>query len=112
MPWTKERLRLKRRELGTPERDPFGALRFVVMGQELKRLMESPRLDWAANLYGPAQMSQALQQQELRSEDLCTCGKEHRRLWPRTRHSEYGHGFNVMYYCSDACKSKAVRQEK
>ena len=112
MPWTKVQLRLKRRELGTPERDPFAAPRFVVMGQELKWLMELPS---PHDLYSNCmswQMSQAIQQQKLRSEDLCTCGKEHRRLWPRTRHSEYGHGFNVMYYCSDACKSKAVRQEK
>jgi hypothetical protein len=111
MAWTKEQFRLQRRELGVPERDPFGHPRFIAMGQELKRSMELP---WPHDLYrdpAAAQMSQALQQQKLRNEDLCICGKEHRQLWPRTTRSTYGHGFNVAYYCSNACKSRAAQQD-
>ncbi len=110
MPWTKEQLRLKCRELGIPQRDPFGAPRFVVMGQELKRLMG---LSWQHELYGDhaAKMSQALQQQKPRNADLCPCGKEHRHNIPRTIRSTYGFGFSVTYYCSNACKSRAAQQD-
>lgn len=86
----------------------FTALpRYRVMGEELRRMMQEP-LAWPADLY--SQMAQPLTQQKPRNDDLCLCGKEHRRLWPRTVRSTYGYGFNVFYYCSNACKSRAVKE--
>ncbi len=74
-----------------------------------------PDLSWPHNLFADATnmvlMAQAMQQQTPRNDALCTCGKEHRHLVPRTVKSMYGNGFNVTYYCSNSCKSRAAQQD-
>jgi hypothetical protein len=96
------------------ETDGFNIPRLVAMGQEVKRLMMEPvlMLPWPQNLFAQqAAMSQTLQQLKPRTDAQCICGKEHRQLWPRTVRSTYGHGFNVTYYCSNACKTRAAQQD-
>ena len=92
------------------ETDGFNSPRLVAMGRELKRLMELQVLPWPHNLYGPAMMSQSLQQQKPRNEAQCICGKDHRQNIPWTRKSLYGNGFSVAYFCSSTCKSRAARE--
>lgn len=110
----RERVQLKRIRRGLePTVDFAHAERFRVIGEELRRMMNEPvpMLPWPHNLFGPIMMSQPLQQQKPRNDALCICGKGHRQLWPRTTKSTYGHGFNVTYYCSNACKTRAAQQD-
>jgi hypothetical protein len=69
------------------------------------------RLPWPRDLYRdyPAAMAQPPQRQKLMADDLCPCGRAHRHLFPRTTRSTYGRGWHVAYFCSDACKGRAVR---
>lgn len=97
--------------------DAFDTKRIRRNAAELRALWGLPLTDlpWPRNLYQDHSglvAAQALQHQHsAKLGDLCTCGKEHRKLYPRTRKSDYGNGFNVTYYCSNTCKSNAVRAE-
>lgn len=85
-------------------------------GQELAALMMAPlpRLNWPSDLFSQkAMMAQALQQQSLRADDVCSweaCGRAHRQNIPMTIPSPYGHGFSVRYFCCDAHKSEHVKK--
>jgi hypothetical protein len=70
------------------------------------------KLPWPRELYRdyPAAMAQPQQMQKLTADDLCPCGRAHRHLFPRTTRSMYGRGWQVTFYCSDACKGMAARQ--
>ena len=80
---------------------------------ELRHLESLPVVDlpWPRNLFSVNFMVFVFRNPQDKPQDLCICGKDHHKLYPRTRRSEYGHGFNVTYYCSDACKTNAVRAE-
>ena len=93
--------------------DPIYQARFRIVGELLKRLMDTPALPWPRDLYRDCTglMAQPLQQQTPRNDALSICGKEHRQNIPRTIRSTYGHGFSVTYYCSNSCKSRAAQQE-
>jgi hypothetical protein len=77
-------------------------------------LMEVPTLDWPADPFFRRRniTVQGMQHQKLPDPSTyCACGKEHRRFYPRTQRSTYGRGFNVTYFCSNACKGSVVKKD-
>jgi hypothetical protein len=94
--------------------DAFDTRRIRRNAADLRLLESLPvgDLPWPRNLYSTNFMAKLLQQrQRAHPRDLCICGKEHHKLYPRTTRSEYGRGFNVTYYCSDSCKGSAAEAE-
>jgi hypothetical protein len=94
--------------------DAFDTRRIRQNAADLRLLESLPVMDlpWPRNLFSTNFMAKLLQQQQrAKPRDLCICGKEHRKLYPRTTRSEYGRGFNVTYYCSDFCKGNAIEAE-
>jgi hypothetical protein len=78
-----------------PTRDFVHAERFVQAGWELRLMMAAP-----------------LQQQRLKHDEYCICGKPHHQNFPWTVRSDHGFGFNVYYFCSNPCKSRSVREHQ
>jgi len=82
-------------------------------GKELRLLESLPMLDWPTDLYNrpltiKQLMAQPLTQQKVTSQDLCACGcgKPHRNNHPQTIRSPYGTGWQLLYFATDACKSR------
>lgn len=108
-----EYFRQLRRAQGSPARDPFSAPKFLQRATELRRL---ERLPWPRHLFGvPASiaelLAEAAQLSEQASENVdavcpCGCRREHKLNVSQTLRNPYGRGFDVIYFWSDACKSK------
>src|SRR5271166_2109163 len=108
-----EYLRQRRRTQGIPERVPFSAPKFLQRATELHRLEQLP---WPSNLFGEpasiaelmAQAAQLSEQAGENPEEVCPCGcrREHKYNVSQTLRNPYGRGFDVMYFRSDACKSR------
>ena len=111
-----EYFRQRRRQQGVLPRDPLSAPRFLKHGVELRRLEQLP---WPRNLFGEnATLAElmaeaALFEQAVQiSDELCPCGcrKEHKHRVSQTLRNPYGRGYHVIYFSSDACKSKWNRE--
>jgi hypothetical protein len=108
-----EFFRQRRRAHGIPEREAFSAPKFLQRATELRRLEQLP---WPRNLFDePACIAELLagsaQLTERTDEDrdhLCPCGcrREHKSNVSQTLRNPYGRGFDVIYFWSNACKSK------
>jgi hypothetical protein len=95
-----------------PERETLSAKKYSKRGLELKGLEQLP---WPKDLFGNyasiaelmAEAAELSGPGECR-DDLCSCGRrrEHRNNVSQTIRSPYGHSFNVVYFWSNACKSK------
>ena len=90
-------------------------LRMDVPLEEDAMLTRLPDLPWPRNLFaehtGILKARASQQHLFLKDYEKCICGKPHHQLYPRTKRSEYGNGFKVTYYCSDACKGNAAHAE-
>jgi hypothetical protein len=108
-----EYFRQRRRARGISERDPFSAPKFVKQGLDLQRLEQ---LDWPRNLFGEyatiaelmAEAAQPSGQFGDNPGGVCRCGcrRGHKHNVSQTIPSPHGRGFNVVYFRSNACKSK------
>jgi hypothetical protein len=81
----------------------------------LHKAIKLPDLNWPRNLFGyPYNHDEllGLTQRRLKHDDLCSCGKPHHNNFPWTVRSDHGFGFNVYYFCSNACKSRSVREHQ
>jgi hypothetical protein len=69
-----------------------------------------PNLPWLHNLFDNAAMAQPmkLQQTRINADAYCACGclREHKHRVTQTVHSDYGSGWRVLYFASDACKTR------
>lgn len=111
-----EYFRRRRRAQGIPEREPFSAAKYIKRGSELKGLEQLP---WPRDLFGNyasiaaliAEAAELSGPSECR-DDVCPCGcrREHRNNVSQTIRSPHGHSFNVVYFCSSACKNKCNRE--
>jgi hypothetical protein len=111
-----EYFRQRRRHQGVPACDPLSAPRLLQRLAELQRLEQLP---WPRNLFGANAtiaelMAEAAQfEQGVRiSDDLCPrgCRKEHKHRVSQTLRNPYGRGDDVVYFSSNACKSKWNRE--
>jgi hypothetical protein len=111
-----EYFRQRRRQQGVLPRDPLSAPRFLKHGAELRRLEQLP---WPRNLFGENAtiaelMAEAalIEQAEQISDELCPCGcrGEHKHRVSQTLRNPYGRGYDIIYFLSDACKSKWNRE--
>ena len=112
-----EYFRQRRRTHGIPERGPFAAPQFLQRAAELCRLEQLP---WPRNLFGkPVSITELLaetaQLSNQADEDrglLCPCGcrRKHKSNVSQTLRNPYGRGFDVIYFWSNACKSKWNRE--
>ena len=111
-----EYFRRRRRQQGILPRDPLSAPRFLKHGAELRRLEQLP---WPRNLFGEnATLAElmaeaALFEQGARiSDELCPCGcrRGHKHRVSQTLRNPYGRGYDIIYFSSDACKSKWNRE--
>lgn len=113
-------------EAGTPLRqygDFVNLPRYQVMGEEIRAMMREPvpRLPWPRSLFQdqPALIDElvALDQRfgvrKVNSQDLCGCGcgHEHKHRISQTARSPYGSGWQILYFASDACKSRYNQQK-
>jgi hypothetical protein len=108
-----EYFRRRRRAQGIAERDPFSAAKFVKRGCELQRLEQLP---WPRSQFGDyatideliAQAAQLSDQSSDNPAGVCPCGcrREHKNNVSQTIRNPYGRGFDVVYFWSNACKSK------
>lgn len=108
-----EYFRRRRRAQGIPERDPFSAVKFVEQGYELQRLEQ---LSWPRSQFGEyatieglmAEAAQLSGQSSDNPDGVCPCGcrREHKSNVSQTIRNPYGRGFYVVYFWSNACKSK------
>jgi hypothetical protein len=108
--------RHRRRHQGIPPRDPFSAPRVLQRGAELQRLEQLP---WPTNRFRDSAtiaelMAEAAQfwQAARISDNLCLCGRrrEHKHRVSQTLCNPYGRGYDVIYFSSEACKSKWNRE--
>jgi hypothetical protein len=99
-----------------PPRDPFSAPRVLQRGAELQRLEQLP---WPTNRFRDSAtiaelMAEAAQfwQAARISDNLCLCGcrREHKHRVSQTLCNPYGRGYDVIYFSSEACKSKWNRE--
>jgi hypothetical protein len=105
--------RQRRRDQGIPARDPFAAPRFQRRATELQRLEQLP---WPRNLFGePASIAELMAEAAQLSAEAggnadgaCSCGcrKEHQHNVSQTLRNPYGRSFNILYFHSEACKSR------
>ena len=111
-----EYFRQRRRQQEIFPRDPLSAPRFLKHGAELRQLEQLP---WPRNLFGENAtiaelMAEAALFEQLAqiSDELCPCGchKEHKHRVSQTLRNPYGRGYDVIYFSSDACKSKWNRE--
>lgn len=112
-----EYFRQRRRAQGIPERDAYYAPKFLQRATELRRLEQLP---WPRNLFGDALsvaelMDEATRLSEQAGENrdrVCPCGchREHKHNVSQTLPNPYGRGFDVIYFWSNACKSRWNRQ--
>jgi hypothetical protein len=111
-----EYFRQRRRHQGIPPRDPLSTPKLLQRGAELLRLEQLP---WPRNLFGENAtitelMAEAahLEQGARTTDDLCLCGcrREHKHRVSQTLRNPYGRGYDVIYFSSDACKSKWNRE--
>jgi hypothetical protein len=111
-----EHSRQSRRARAVPARQPFSAAKHIKRGLELQRL---ERLPWPRDLFGNyASIAELMAEAaapsspEMYRNDLCPCGcrREHKNNVSQTIRSAYGHSFNVIYFWSNACKSKWNRE--
>lgn len=108
-----EYFRLRRRAQGIAERDPFSAAKFVKRGCELQRLEQ---LSWPRSEFGEyatiaelmAEAAQLSGQSSDNPDGVCPCGVrlEHKNNVSQTIRNPYGRSFDVVYFWSNACKSK------
>jgi hypothetical protein len=111
-----EYFRQRRRQQGVLPRDPLSAPRFLKHGAELRRLEQLP---WPRNLFGEnATIAELMAEAALIdqgaqiSDELCPCGcrREHKHRVAQTLRNPYGRGYDIIYFSSDACKSKWDRE--
>jgi len=112
-----EYFRQRRRAQGIPVRDPFSSARFLQRAVELRRLEQLP---WPKNLFGEtatlaelvAGAAQLSDQVSANPDAACPCGcrREHKHNVSQTLRNPYGRGFDVLYFRSEACKSKWNRE--
>ena len=111
-----EYFRQRRRQQGILPRDPLLAPRFHKHGAELRRLEQLP---WPRNLFGEnATIAELMAAAELIEQgpqipdELCPCGcrREHKHRVSQTLCNPYGRGYDIIYFSSDACKSKWSRE--
>ena len=107
-----EYFRRRRRQQGILPRDPLSAPKLLKHGAELRRLEQLP---WPRNLFGvnatiAELMAEAalIEQGPRVSDELCPCGcrREHKHRVSQTLRNPYGRGYDIIYFSSDACKSK------
>jgi hypothetical protein len=108
--------RQRRSHRGGSVRDPLSAPRLTQREAE-PRWQE--QLPWPRNLFGNSAtiaelMAEAAQfgQEAPVADGLCPCGcrREHRHRVSQTLRNSYGRGYDVIYFSSDACKSKRNRE--
>ncbi len=111
-----EYYRQRRRQQGIPPREALSAQKFLKRGAELRRLEQLP---WPRNLFGEnATIAELIAEAVLieqgaqRSDELCPCGcrREHKHRVSQTLRNPYGRGYDIVYFSSDACKSKWNRE--
>jgi hypothetical protein len=111
-----EYFRQRRRQQGILPRDPLSAPSFLKHAAELRRLEQLP---WPRNLFGEnASIAELMAEAALfeqgvqTSDELCPCGcrREHKHRVSQTLRNPYGRGYDVIYFSSDACKSKWNRE--
>ena len=111
-----EYFRQRRRQQGILPRYPLSAPRFHKHGAELRRLEQLP---WPRNLFGEnATIAELMAEAALTdqrtqiSNELCPCGcrREHKHRVSQTLRNPYGRGYDIIYFSSDACKSKWDRE--
>lgn len=108
-----EYFRQRRRVRGIRAREPFSAQGFMQRAIGLRRLEQQP---WPKNLFGePASLETMLAVATQLSEKAdenpdnvcpCGCGRAHNKNVAQTLRNPYGRSFDVIYFWSEACKSK------
>ncbi len=92
-----------------PAREPFSAPEFPRPATEPRRLEQMP---WPRNLFGDlASIAELMAESAhgVRNADgACSrgCREEHKHNVPQTLRNPYGRGFDVIYFRSEACKSR------
>jgi hypothetical protein len=109
--------RQSRRAQGIPARDPFPTERFLQQATELERPEQLP---WPRDLFGEpisigellAETAQLSEQVDENLDHLCSCGcrKKHNNNVSQTLRNPYGRGFDVVYFWSNACKTRWNRE--
>ena len=110
-------LRQHRRVQVVPVCSSFPAPEILLRATELRRLGQLP---WPRNLFGEpvtivelmAEAVQSSEQDDEYIDDMCPCGcgKEHKQNVSQTLRNPSGRGFDVVYFWSDACKSRWNRE--
>jgi len=98
-----------------PRQDTGFGPKTIARGRELAAMMMLPTIDWPPHLFVDVNKMVSGAKAPtgtLKNGDACTCGcgQAHRQNVPQTFPSQYGHGFNVVYFASDRCKTKWNRQ--
>jgi hypothetical protein len=91
----------------------------VATVKSLRRAIEPDRLEqlpWPRNLFGdPASIAELLAETMRLSDQFgdnpgetrrCECGRKHKRNVSRTSRNPYGRGFGIIWFWSDACKTR------